>query len=78
MNDNERKKYEVIGKVIKGKMTRKEASIELGLSLRQIDKLKRKYVAGGETGFIHGNRGKDNPNKKDDKLVNELEELLPK
>lgn len=75
MNDNERKKYEVIGKVIKGKMTRKEASIELGLSLRQIDKLKRKYVAGGETGFIHGNRGKDNPNKKDDKLVNELEEL---
>lgn len=75
MNDNERKKYETIEKVIKGEMTRKEASIELDLSLRQIDKLKRKYVAIGEAGFIHGNRGKSNPNKKDDNLVSELEEL---
>ncbi len=64
LNDKERKKYEVIGKVINGEMTRKEASFELGLSLRQIDKLKIKYITQGKDRFIHGNRGKPNPNKK--------------
>ena len=75
LNDNEIKKYETIDKVINGKMTRKEASIELNLSLRQIDKLKKKYIIDGKDGFIHGNRGKVNPNKLSNKLINELEEL---
>lgn len=78
LNDNERKKYEIIDKVIKGKMTRKEASVELDLTLKQIDRLKKIYITDGENGFIHGNRGKANPNKKDDTLINELEELYLK
>lgn len=78
LNDNERKKYETIDKVINGEMTRKEASIELDLSLRQIDKLKRKYITDGKDGFIHGNRGKPNPNKIDDDLIDKLEELYLK
>lgn len=77
LNDNERKKYETIDKVIKGTMTRKEASFELSLSLKQIDRLRKIYITDGKEGFIHGNRGKPNPNKKDD-LINELEELYLK
>ena len=41
LNDKENKKYETIEKVINGFMTRKEASIELKLSLKQIDRLKK-------------------------------------
>lgn len=78
LNDSETKKYEIIDKVINGEMTRKEASIELDLSLRQIDKLKRKYITDGKEGFVHGNRGRTNPNKKDETLINELEELYLK
>lgn len=78
LNDNERKKYETIDKVIKGKMTRKEASVELDLTLKQIDRLKKIYITDGEKGFIHGNWGKANTNKKDDTLINELEELYLK
>lgn len=78
LNDNERKKYETIDKVINGIMTRKEASAELDLTLKQIDRLKKIYITDGENGFIHGNRGKVNPNKKDDTLINELEELYLK
>ena len=78
LNDNERKKYETIDKVIKGKMTRKEASVELDLTLKQIDRLKKIYITDGEKGFIHGNRGKANTNKKDDTLINVLEELYLK
>ena len=75
LNDKENKKYETIEKVINGFMTRKEASIELKLSLKQIDRLKKIYYSKGKDGFIHGNRGKKNPNKKDESLVKTLEEL---
>lgn len=75
LNDVERKKYETIKKVINGETTRKEASAELNLSLKQIDRLKNAYLNEGEKGFIHGNRGKINSNKKDENLIKELEEL---
>lgn len=75
LNDKEKKKYETIEKVINGLMTRKEASIELKLSLKQIDRLKSIYHSKGKDGFIHGNRGKVNPNKKDENLIKLLEEL---
>ncbi len=78
LNAIERKKYETIEKVIKNELTRKEASFELNLSLKQIDRLKKIYLNEGEKGFVHGNRGKPNPNKKDDKLIIELEELYLK
>ena len=75
LNDKENKKYETIEKVINGFMTRKEASIELKLSLKQIDRLKSIYYSKGKDGFIHGNRGKLNHNKKDENLIKTLEEL---
>lgn len=40
LNDKERKKYEAIDKVINGKITRKEAAVELNITLRQVDRLK--------------------------------------
>lgn len=75
LNDKENKKYETIEKVVNGFMTRKEASIELKLSLKQIDRLKNIYHSEGKDGFIHGNRGRENPNKKDVDLIKALEEL---
>lgn len=75
LNDQESKKYETIEKVINGFITRKEASIELKLSLKQIDRLKTLYYTEGKEGFIHGNRGKSNSNKIADDLIRKLEEL---
>ena len=56
-------------------MTRKEAMVELKLSRQQIYRLINLYNSKGQNGFIHGNRGKTNSNKKDDSLIKELEEL---
>lgn len=78
LNDNERKKYETIDKVVKGSMTRKEAMNELNLSRQQIYRLINAFKSKGKNGFIHGNRGKANPNKKADVLINELEKLYLK
>ena len=78
LNEKERKTYQIITKVVNGEIKRKEASIELGISLRQIDRLKIIYHSEGEEGFIHKNRGKSKPNKKDGKLIEELETLYLK
>lgn len=52
LNDKENKKYETIEKVVNGFMTRKEASIELNLSLKQIDRLKNIYHSEGKEGLF--------------------------
>lgn len=75
LNDNEKKKYETIEKVINGLMTRKEASIELKLTIKQIDRLKNVYHLEGKEGFIHKNRGKENKNKINENIIKELEAL---
>lgn len=75
LNDDESKKYKIIEKVINGEFTRKEASDKLNLSLRQIDRLKVNYFVSGQEGFIHGNKGKTNPNKKNDILIKTIEDL---
>ena len=75
LNEKELKTYETIIKVVNGEIKRKEASILLGVSVRQIDRLKIIYYSEGKEGFIHKNRGKSNINKKDDKLIKELEVL---
>lgn len=75
LNDKERKKFETIKKLVNGSITRKEASVDLDLSLKQIDRLKNIYYSEGESGFVHKNRGKKNPNKINSDLIEKLENL---
>ena len=75
LNEKEKKKYETIEKVVNGFMTRKGAMFELDMSRQQIYRLIEKYNSEGEKGFIHKNRRKANPNKKDESLIKILEEL---
>ena len=75
LNNKEMHNYEVISKVVKGELTRKEAMFELNKSRQQIYNLIKIYFAEGELGFIHKNRGKDNPNKINKSIIDELEDL---
>lgn len=75
LNKIEQKKYNIIKKVEEGEMTRKEASFELLISLRQIDKLRIIYRNEGQNGFIHKSRGKQATNKLDSLIIEELELL---
>lgn len=78
LNDEERKKYEVIEEIINGTITRKEARLKLKKSRQQIYRLINLYYSEGEMGFIHGNRGKTSLNKIDDEIIKELEDLYLK
>ena len=75
LNDKEEKDVKTIKMVIDGKITRKEASLKLNKSLRQVDRMKKNYLEKGETGLIHKNRGKENSNKISDTIINEIENL---
>ena len=75
LNEYEQKKYDTISKLVSKEITIKEAMELLDLKEAQIYRLKKIYIEQGGHGFIHGNRGKEKPNKKDENLIKELEEL---
>ncbi|MEK7083695.1 MAG: ISNCY family transposase [Patescibacteria group bacterium] len=54
----ELERQEILKHVLEGKMTARDASIQLHLSVRQVVRLKRKLEAEGVRGLVHGNRGK--------------------
>ena len=58
LTEKETKKLNEIKKIIAGECTKKEASGNLGITIRQIDRLIIKFKEEGEEGFIHKNRGK--------------------
>lgn len=75
MNEYEEKKFNIIKKLEQGEITRKEASYELNLSLKQIDRLRVIYRNDGAKGFIHKNRGNIPINKINQNIIEELEQL---
>ena len=78
LNDKEKESAETIKMLVDGKITRKEASLKLNKTLRQIDRIKKIYLEKGENGLIHKNRGKENPNKISEIIMNEIETLYLK
>ena len=75
LNDNEKKFFDTIQKVVKKEISKDDAELILERSRRQINRLIVKYNNEGEKGFIHKNRGKPNANKKDKNLIEEIENL---
>lgn len=75
LTENERQKFETIEKVVNGLITRKEAMYQLDMSRQQIYRLIKLYNSAGKNGFIHGNKGKPNPNKKSKELIKKIEKL---
>ena len=75
LTEKQKNNYMVIDKLVKSLITRKEASVELGLSLRQIDRLKHKYIEYGESAFIHKNAGKLPINKSNNQIIEKVKNL---
>ncbi len=75
LNEYEQNKYDTISKLVSKEITIKEAQKLLNLRERQIYNLKKIFKEKDKTSFIHGNRGKVNPKKKDEELIREIENL---
>uniref|UniRef100_UPI00384D91BF ISNCY family transposase n=1 Tax=Paenibacillus lycopersici TaxID=2704462 RepID=UPI00384D91BF len=58
LTNTELKKVLVVEKVLDGHMTNEEGAALLGLSVRQVQRLKKRYQVGNAGGIAHGNRGR--------------------
>ena len=72
LTEKETLKLNEIKKVIIGETTKKEASDNLGITIRQVDRLILKYKNEGENGFIHKNRGKESKKKISENIKDEI------
>lgn len=58
MSSKERVRLDVMKRVLRGELSQFEASVSLGLSLRQVKRLWKCFKASGDAGVVHGLRGK--------------------
>ena len=72
LNAKERKKYDTIKSLIEFRITRKEAAFSLGITLRQVDRLKIKFIKEGEKGFMNKNRNLKKANKSSENIIEKL------
>lgn len=72
LTEKEKLKLNEIKKIIVGEYTKKEASKNLGITIRQIDRLILKYKSEGDIGFVHKNRDKTSKKKISDNIRNEI------
>lgn len=68
-------RYEMCKKVFDGHITNKEAAKGLRLSVRQVQRIKRRIEQQGAKGVIHGNTGREPPNKTPKSLRDKVMEL---
>ena len=72
MNEKQRKKFEVINKIVNDLISKKEAEIELNLTRRQINRLIIKHNNEGKDGFVHKNNGNQNAKTINDNIKEEI------
>ena len=58
LSQKELDRIRIIGALVDGRMTNREAAEKLGLCQRQIIRIKKRFVAQGAAGLVHGNRGR--------------------
>lgn len=78
LSPRELKYHEVISKVLAGKLTNRQAAEELGLTIRQVRRLKPKVQDHGAQGLVHKNRGRIPNNKISDDSISQTVELIKK
>lgn len=61
MSQKELTRYQLLGLVETGRITLQAASERMGLSYRQAKRWKKRYLAAGAAGLVHGNRGRPSP-----------------
>ena len=72
LNMKEKEKYDIIKELVNRNGNKKRASITLGLTKRQINRLINIYKEKGKSGFIHGNRNKKPANSLDKSISEDI------
>jgi len=65
-------RYETVQAALEGRLGTAQAAAALRLSVRQVQRLKRRVEAAGPVGVVHGNTGREPPNKTPPALRDEV------
>lgn len=76
MAEQELSRYDIIKDLIDKKINGTDASKQIGVSVRQVKRLKRKVIKFGHKGLIHGNRGKGSNRKLDSGTIEKAKRYL--
>jgi Helix-turn-helix domain len=76
MSDKEVLRSQLMGQLVEGKLSQKEAAERLGVTVRQVKRLKRCYVAGGVAGLVSAKRGRPSNRRLDAALLSKAMALV--
>jgi transposase len=76
MTNRDLQRLQVINRLLKQELVAKEVADLLNLSVRQIQRLKKKVKHSGVQGLVHGNRGRLSNRRLDDKTRNRIISLI--
>ena len=76
LSQREQQRLSVVTEVESGRWTVEQAAEVLGLSVRQVWRLKAGYKEDGAAAFVHGNRGRVSPGRIDEETRSRVRELL--
>jgi transposase len=72
LNMTEQEKYETIKKLAETNGNKKRAALNLGYTVRNINRLIQRYKKEGKAAFVHGNRGRKPKHALDEKIKNSV------
>jgi transposase len=75
LSKTELRRVKVLERLLGGIMSHSEAAASMGVSSRQLRRIKSKYVTEGEQGLIHGNRGRKPKHTLSEELKQEVVRL---
>src|SRR3954453_1619136 len=75
LNEKQRRRCEIITRLIANKISSSEASELLGRSSRQVRRMRQRYEAQGLETLVHGNQGRPSPRCTKPAIIEQLREL---
>lgn len=75
LNEKQRRRCEIITRLIANKISSSEASELLGRSSRQVRRIRQRYEAQGLETLVHGNQGRPSQRRTQPELIEQLREL---
>src|SRR5829696_3757406 len=75
LNEKQRRRCEIITRLIANKISNSEASELLGRSSRQVRRMRQRYAAQGLETLVHGNHGRPSPRRRPPAFIEQLREL---
>lgn len=76
MGRRDARRLGVVQAAVAGRITNREGSMAVGVSLRQFKRLRARVREQGPGGIVHGNRGRESPRRLEGGLRRRVEELL--